>query len=444
MNEHAVSSGPGGPIVGLCIYNYPWTVSPSILNMALLLSEAGYQVDMLVGEMPEGPKPLSQARIRLEVFGGDTITTREMDQPLPRSRAWLRQMLPRQVFDVVRVPRRIFWSMWIEYLWFRRMWRYAVWLQRQSQRRSYATLIGMDQAGFIPAMWAGWRSCVPTVYYSLELHLAGEDGQIRSYLLKYLERLAHRRAAWTIVQDRERAAHLADNNWVRSGDFVLLPVAAQGAGTVEKSDLLQGRLGIPDDKLVVLSAGGIAHWSLCVELARVAQLWPDNWVLVIHGYVPDPSYLGELQPLVDHDRVFLSTDLVPYEELDALIGSAHIGIALYKDLGPNFQHIALSSGKLAQYLKVGLPVVATDFPDVRRLMTTEKCGVAISSPEEVRSAIGTILSDMDNYRLAAYSSYEKHYNMRTHFHAVLERLNPCADMVSNPLIGWPATTGGEP
>lgn len=410
--------------IALCIYDYPWTVSPSILNTAHLLAEAGYEVDILVRRPPAHPYIATHENISVHHYLPAEVDQRrsEFPEPLPAPRRWARQILPDIVYRWLSPIRRFFWAFWIEFNWFHSLWRYANWLVQWARKRDYVALIGMDRSGFIPAAWAGWRSKRPAVYYSLELYLADDDPQFRSRLLKRLERRAHRCAAWTIVQDQERARCLAEENRVPMDDFVLVPVSALGPASLVRSNFLRKRLGIPPDKVIVLSAGGIAHYNLCKELAQVAQTWPEDWVLVLHGYVPDPAYLEELRPFGGNGRVYLSTDLVPYEELDALIGSADIGVALYKDLGPNFQHIVLSSGKLAQYLKVGLPVVVTAFPAVRRFFDVEGCGVAVNSVHDVESAIHMILVHIDNYRRAALCCYDKYYNMRTHFQAVLARL----------------------
>lgn len=412
------------PAIALCIYDYPWTVSPSILNSAQLLAEAGYEVDLLVRRYPSEPFTLGHPAISVisylvpESAGSAEVTP----QPLPKTRHLVKQLLPDAAFRWLSPIRRVFWSAWIEYRWFRAMAEYAAWLRAQHRRRNYTALIGMDRSAVIPAVWACRGIKTQVVYFSLEIHLSGGDRRFRSRLLKRLERYAHRRVAFTIVQDRERARHLAQDNGVDPEDFFLVPVAALGETYASKTTYLHERLGIPGNKRLVLSAGGIAHYNLCAELARSAQGWPEDWVLVIHGYVPDPTYLDELRPYCTDGKVHLSTELVPYEDLDALMASADVGVALYKDLGPNFQHIALSSGKLAQYVKVGLPVVVTAFPGVQRLLETERCGIGVVDVDEVQDAITQILASYASFRDAAFDCYRRRYDMRVYFDAVLERL----------------------
>ena len=417
--------------IALCIYNYPWTMSPSILNSAQLLAEAGYAVDILVRQYPDLPFTLGHENVAVLALesGNEAGRGEVLPEPLPGPRRLLRRLLPDRLYIWLAGPRRIFWSLSIEYHWFQAMRRYAVWLQRQCRERRYVALIGMDRTGLIPAMWAGMQTATPVIYYSLEIQLSGEDTSLRAHLLKRLERWAHRRATWTIIQDGDRAAHLARDNGVDMANFVLVPVAALGSAVTEKTACLQDRLGIPAGKVLVLSAGGIADCNLCLELAQAAQSWPDEWVLVIHGYVPDPAYLRDLYPLCSSGKVYLSTDLVPYQDLDALLASADIGVALYKDLGPNFRHIVLSSGKLAQYLKVGLPVIATAFPGVEELMAAEQCGVAVHTVAELPSAIAQILSMYEQYRQCAFACYRKHYDLRAYFDEVLRRLETHSQVV---------------
>src|SRR5205814_4069519 len=93
--------------------------------------------------------------------------------------------------------------------------------------------------------------------------------------------------------------------------------------------------------------------------------WPEPWVLVIHTrYAAESSaYVDNLRSRANLRRVLFSLKPVPRQEYDPLIDGADVGLAFYVPTSgssftqSNVQTIGLSSGKLAYYLRAGLPVI---------------------------------------------------------------------------------------
>jgi hypothetical protein len=66
-----------------------------------------------------------------------------------------------------------------------------------------------------------------------------------------------------------------------------------------------------------------------------------------------------------------------------MFSSADIGLVLYRNLdtflqGENMTYVGLSSGKLAQYTRFGLPVVVSAWHGLVELITKYKCGVCVN------------------------------------------------------------------
>ena len=121
-------------------------------------------------------------------------------------------------------------------------------------------------------------------------------------------------------------------------------------------------------------------------------------------------------------RLFLSLDVVPHDQLDVLISSADIGVALYRDLSSSHTVISAASNKLGHYLKCGLPVIVNDYPSLERLMATYECGVCVSSPREVGQAVQQILEDYQSFRANAILAYQEKYNFDAYIGDVIERI----------------------
>ena len=167
-------------------------------------------------------------------------------------------------------------------------------------------------------------------------------------------------------------------------------------------------------------AGFIADWAMCAEIAESAQSWPKNWVLIFHthGY-NNKSYINKVRRFENSNLLF-SLSPVPYEELPAFLASADIGIALYRDLGSNFTLISSASGKLAHYLKSGLPVVVNSYPGVSKIVKQYNCGIAIDGPDQLQEAISNIFDNYQQMHSGAYLCYEDNYRLSHYFAKVVD------------------------
>jgi glycosyltransferase involved in cell wall biosynthesis len=78
---------------------------------------------------------------------------------------------------------------------------------------------------------------------------------------------------------------------------------------------------------------------------------------------------------------------VPWEELMRYTKSADIGLTLDKNNNDNY-NFSLPN-KLFDYINSGIPVIASNLPEVKKLLLRYKCGVLINdvSPEDITSAI---------------------------------------------------------
>jgi len=142
---------------------------------------------------------------------------------------------------------------------------------------------------------------------------------------------------------------------------------------------------------------------------------------------PLESYFQEIRR-AGGDRVHLSLDPVPLQDVPRLVAGCDIGLVFYRaDLGPNFTLIAGASGKLAYYLKCGLPVICIDFPGLVRVVDGYQCGICVPAVTGVADAIRTILSDYERYQSNARRCFEEAYEFDRFFAQVLSRVeDSCA------------------
>ena len=361
---------------------------PCIRNTAVLLARNGYEVDIFTIKDEHYPQPsFSEAQIR--VF---TLPPKQ----------------ERGLFS--RSPNFVYFTPWV---------------MQQCRGRRYKCIIGVDPKGLVAAAFVSKLLRAPFVYYSIELYLPGEFCNRSEQLLKAPERWCNRRAFFTIIQDDERARLLAAVNGISISQIITVPNSPLGLAARQRSNYLREKFQISKERKIILHAGELAtSWSMDLELIEATRTCPEDWVLIFHtrSVKDTDAYSHLFSAATDNSRIFFSLQPVPYAQLDALVGSADIGIALYKNVGQNVFQMGLSSGKLAQYLKCGLPVVVSDFPSLRRIVEGYHCGICVSNPQEVGQAVSKILARYDTYSAKSVAGYNELFAPEKHFDKVLERL----------------------
>ncbi len=306
----------------------------------------------------------------------------------------------------------------------------VIWSLKMCHGKRYKCFIGYDPPGLIEACLVGLIYKVPVIYHSLELWCSNDIPK-RWYhfrllpspemILKHAERFFHRGVEFTIIQDKRRAKILYDDNHLSPGETYYVPHTGRERvyKPHSKPDYLKHKFSIDQQKKILLMIGGINHTTLAREIAVAVGNWPSSWHLVIHGF-SIPDYLDEISQSIDSDRVTLSTELVPMAELEILIASADIGLALYQDSDTNTYE--MTSGKIGQYLRCGLPVIANDFPNLVDIVEGSGAGLCVHSMDDIPEAINDILKDYGKFSQNAYKAYLEYYNFDGAFEPVLRRI----------------------
>jgi len=120
----------------------------------------------------------------------------------------------------------------------------------------------------------------------------------------------------------------------------------------------------------------------------VVRQHPD-WELFLVGSSRPASFENELKALTKERGIEASVKFVPwvpYEEKERLSAQAAIGIITYL---PYANNTSCLPNKLFDYMLVGLPVIASDFPLYREVIEPCRCGliVAPDKPEQIAEAM---------------------------------------------------------
>ena len=159
--------------------------------------------------------------------------------------------------------------------------------------------------------------------------------------------------------------------------------------STEGHPTLQELCGLTDEHFVTVYLGGVSALRNIEGVIRAHTHLPERCVFVIRGpgiEVHGKEYEDLAAELGLQDRVFV----LPGVGLDDVLAGAkgaHVGIVMLKNLCNNFYWFY--PNKFFEYMLGALPVAVSDFPDVRRHIDLEKCGVVFDpeSPTSIADAL---------------------------------------------------------
>ncbi|MFK7845040.1 MAG: glycosyltransferase [Rhodothermales bacterium] len=157
----------------------------------------------------------------------------------------------------------------------------------------------------------------------------------------------------------------------------------------EPSDVLRMAFHVPATKKIVLHQGKMQKDRGCLLIARAMQ-HVEGAVLVFLGDGPlKPIVEAEVERLGLADKIKFKPPVAP-AELHAHTCSADIGVTLLEDTCLNHRY-ALPN-KLFEYLMAGLPVLASDLPEIGRIVEEYDVGRVVYPEDPVE--IGHVLQQI--------------------------------------------------
>jgi glycosyltransferase involved in cell wall biosynthesis len=397
---------------------------PSLIGAAEQLAEAGHEVDVFTYRHAGQPDPeFAQSRIHLRSLGVEGLA----DYSTANLRGAVKRVgwLP----SVARAPLvRTYNVLGAGLAGGSRLAARArsVVVEREAP---YACVIGVDPDGL--ALAHSLARGAPLGYYSLELLLSYELSTPADRQLKAQERTLSQQAAFVIVQDEERGRLLAEDNAIDWSRVVLVPNAPAGPARREPRRYWQTRFDLPVDTRVVIHSGSLGDWTGIEAIVDSTASWPADWVLVIHTRFDAQSsgYVESLRARADPRRVYFSLKPVPRQDYDPLIDGADVGLAFYVPqpgsafTQRNVQTIGLSSGKLAYYLRAGLPVVVNQASSIAEVVDQRSLGISVATAADIGAALQRISEEYDRYSASALRFFDETLDFKRAFAEVLRRLD---------------------
>ncbi|MDH8702116.1 glycosyltransferase involved in cell wall biosynthesis [Dysgonomonadaceae bacterium PH5-43] len=139
-------------------------------------------------------------------------------------------------------------------------------------------------------------------------------------------------------------------------------------------------------KKVIMYQGAI-NIGRGIEWVVDAMPYLDDFIFYVIG---DGDILDDLKDKVNKQKLndkVIFTGRIPFEQLPQYTACADIGVNLLENKGLNYYYSL--PNRIFDYIRSEIPVLATDFPEIRRIVDTYKVGVLVNdySPQNLASSI---------------------------------------------------------
>ena len=359
----------------------------SLLNAISSFAEAGYRVDVYAVRnrrfsQPEFPSP----NVRMHYM------------------PW--------TFDAEREPRMLVTVMFI------------TWILATFWRRHRIIYAGGIRGLFAAYFYSLFRT-TRIINYQMELYL-GEKLQSRiARGFKALERRAAQRSEFSIEHSDERRDVLAEDLGLPRDKILILPNAPIGPSQPLQSKFMHRRMELEESTRILLVPGTLGEDYRTSVVVGQSRNLPPGWACVVHspGWRDEKDpYIQELRELGKGSPVKFSLSPVPYSQINDVLGSGRIGVALYtQGSGPNWSTIGLASGKLSHFMKVGIPIIVSPLPGLVEFVHKHGVGEVLERPDQMRELVDKIEADWEGYRARCLRCFDEHLSYGRNFRQVLDR-----------------------
>lgn len=226
----------------------------------------------------------------------------------------------------------------------------------------------------LPAAWlAATLRRVPLIYDAHEVNV-GREGYYRQLvrIIGVVEGCLIRRCDRVITTTGVRARHFRRVYGLDRTPVVLQNRPPPAARRTPMD--LGAALGVPPDNLLCLYQGGLQEGRGLHNLVRAVAEAEDVHLVMLGGGHQESSLRRLAAETPAAHRIHFHGQ-VPLTEVAAITGAADVGMQVLRNTC--FNHWSTDSNKLFEYAQAGIPVVASDFPEIRRIVREHDIGVLV-------------------------------------------------------------------
>jgi len=409
--------------IAFVLYLYPLGVSSMIVNSIKMFADKGIDVDVYIDKATHDALPVAfkQQNINVIIYD-DAISFWKRVVRYVHSKIgfilfrclliWLKTAKKYNL----NIPSGLFAIYYLEdYL-------FAKWLKLML-KKGYDYICPVEAKSLIVASGI----CQKIIYYNMELLDWSVDNPIYTkdiLLQKLFEYNALQNVNAVVIQNEKRLEQFRKINDYKKKMY-LLPVASMGDPILTPNSFFRDKFAIPRDVQIVVYSGNIMPWAKCIEMVDSVKNWPAGFCLVLHTWRKDVFETGyglEVKKHANGLPVYLSEDYLDIEDLAKCLSSSYIALMFYEPIDSNFVEILFSSNKLAEYLKAGLPVITSDFSELKKFISAHGIGETVSAMTEIPSAITRISENYDSYKSNVMECYQNVFRFEIYFEPLFAEL----------------------
>lgn len=267
--------------------------------------------------------------------------------------------------------------------------------------RARPDVVHAHDVNMLPLAWLAARWCrAALVYDAHEISTHREGYRALRPLVAWLERRIMPRAAGVITTTDARARFFA------RAYKVPRPLVLQNRprhSRVQANDRIRHELGLVRPWPVVIYQGGQQPGRGLNLLMRAMAQVPEAYLVMVGGGSLHETLRAQVVEQGLAQRVhFVPT--VPLAELSSYSASADIGVQPIENTCLN--HYTTDSNKLFEYVQAGLPVVASDLPEIRRVVREHDLGLLVPAGDStaLATALNCLVENADKRRFHAQQS----------------------------------------
>lgn len=256
--------------------------------------------------------------------------------------------------------------------------------------RSRSDVIHTHDVNTLPTAWlASTFSSAKLIYDAHEISTSREGYKTLRKLVGGIEKRITPKVDGMITTTDARAKFFARAYRIKR------PVVLQNRPRLQacmQSNRIREELKLRQPWPIIVYQGGVQSGRGLERLARVAADVPNAYFVFVGGGRLEGSLRSIVFELGLEERVhFIPT--VPLAELPSYTASADIGVQPIENTCLN--HYTTDSNKLFEYVQAGLPVVASDLPEIRRVVRAHDLGLLIpaGNSEALTMALNELVAD---------------------------------------------------
>ena len=163
-------------------------------------------------------------------------------------------------------------------------------------------------------------------------------------------------------------------------------------------EFLHEKLNIDKKKKMILYQGHILFNNGLDDVVKAFVKVDKNAVLVLLGDGKEKETLKELSKELNLDKRIFFLDEVPHDQLINYTVCADIGLCLIKNSGKSFYWS--TPNKMFEYIQAGIPQLASDFPEISKIVKDNIVGKVIDPSDQdlIAETLNIMLNDQGSLR----------------------------------------------